>query len=272
MNRIGDRPAPARILAPMTELTPAPAPVEVSAPPADRFPLSPLVQGIREAILSRKLQEQAALLGRAGISSAAAVVLGATAVLAPDGGSAQAAVRGAALGHTISRTASPTEVARALAPKYFPVSGGRYNIGYDPRWQVFDQSKRPLHNSDFSRSATDARHQSGHPANDIFGPKGAPIVAPMNAKVVGIGVARKGGNYIKIQVGNVQMYFAHMGKHAAGLKVGSTVKAGQQLGTLGDTGSARGTAPHLHFQLKVDGRTVDPFPFLMAGHRAQGGR
>ena len=253
---------------------PSAADTPTIATPPPGMALTPLVQGIREAMLSPELRAQAALLGRNTLAGATAVVLGATSLFVPaDGAAAQAAVRGAALGRApVTQPAIPAEAAQALTPSHFPVGGGRYNVGYDARWQVFDQSRRPLHNSDFSRQATDPNHLRGHMGIDVFGPEGAPIVAPVAGRVVAVGTSRVGGNYVAIRAGNVQMYFAHLDAHAEGLKVGDAVRAGQALGTLGDTGSARGTAPHLHFELKIDGRKVNPFDFLMAGHRAEQGR
>jgi murein DD-endopeptidase MepM/ murein hydrolase activator NlpD len=246
---------------------------QIATPPPE-LPLAPLVRSIREAMMSPEVMAQAQLLGRQTLAGATAVVLGATTLFVPShGAAADAAVRGANLGRApVARVASPAEQAQLLTPSHFPVGGGRYNVGYDGRWQVWDQSQRPLHNSDFSRQATDPNHPRGHMGIDVFGPEGAPIVAPMEAKVVAVGRSRVGGNYVSIRAGNAQMYFAHLDSHAEGLKVGDTVRAGQALGTLGDTGSARGTAPHLHFELKISGQRVDPFDFLMSGHRAERSR
>ncbi|XOS92730.1 M23 family metallopeptidase [Brevibacillus laterosporus] len=65
------------------------------------------------------------------------------------------------------------------------------------------------------------------------------------------------------------MYYAHLSAFAPGLKVGSSVKTGQLIGFVGDTGyGSSGTsgmfAPHLHFGLYSNqtGEAVNPYPFL----------
>ena len=47
-----------------------------------------------------------------------------------------------------------------------------------------------------------------------------------------------------------------------GLEVGSFVKAGDVIGFVGDSGNAENTGSHTHFELHVDGRKVNPYPFL----------
>lgn len=133
----------------------------------------------------------------------------------------------------------------------FPVGGDIYNVGYDRAFENGDPYVDPLHNSDFSTSRTDPRH-ADHLAIDIFGPRGAPILSASDGEVVSIGTGGKGGNRVWIEHENpdgtkTHYYYAHLDEHQDGLQVGDTVSAGDQIGTLGDTGSARGTEPHLHF-------------------------
>lgn len=58
----------------------------------------------------------------------------------------------------------------------------------------------------------------------------------------------------------VTTLYAHMAPNSTPLSAGDTVAAGDYLGQVGDTGLS--TAPHLHFELKLDGVAVDPFAWL----------
>lgn len=159
----------------------------------------------------------------------------------------------------------------------FPVGGGQYNIGIDviqSQPGVVDEAAttaatedfdNPVHNSDFSLAPTDARHLNGHPGVDIFGPEGAPIIAAQGGEVTGVGNGSRGGNWVQItntaEDGTVTThYYAHLEQHVGDWEVGDTIEAGEQIGTLGDTGSAQGTSPHLHYEVEVDDVPVDPFP------------
>jgi murein DD-endopeptidase MepM/ murein hydrolase activator NlpD len=153
-----------------------------------------------------------------------------------------------------------------LSLETFPVGGERFNIGYDPHWNAFD-SETAHHNSDYSLHATDPNHRGGHLGIDIFGPKGAAIVAPVSGKVVSAGYSAKGGYHVTIRRGEVHYYHAHLTHLESTIKEGSDIVAGTVLGGLGDTGSARGTEPHLHFSMYESSMgyrngTINPYPSL----------
>ena len=128
----------------------------------------------------------------------------------------------------------------------FPVDGG-FNIGYDEDWDNFS-NPRGTANSDFSKKATGSGaggHPKGHFGIDIFGQRGTPIVAPVDGKV-------------KLNFGNGNTViiedldgFSHWLGHLDSITVedGDMVDAGTKVGTLGDTGNAKGTAPHLHYNV-----------------------
>lgn len=62
------------------------------------------------------------------------------------------------------------------------------------------------------------------------------------------------GNHIKIINGDVSTVYAHC--KAIYVKEGESIKQGQKIGEVGSTGNS--TGPHLHFEVRKEGRYVDP--------------
>ncbi len=104
-----------------------------------------------------------------------------------------------------------------------------------------------------------AKAHHDYAATDILAKAGCKFVAPINGVVdevnridawsgkTNLGIDR-GGLYVSI-IGDdgVRYYGSHLRSIPASIQSGVVVKAGRFLGTIGATGSARGTAPHLHF-------------------------
>lgn len=105
-----------------------------------------------------------------------------------------------------------------------------------------------------------------HAGIDIFAPKGSPILAPIAGKVVKVDAnSGLGGNAVWVNGADGRAYyFAHLDK--IGVAVGQALTAGSQLGTVGDTGNAKGGSPHLHFSIngKVgnENPVVNPFTVI----------
>lgn len=100
-----------------------------------------------------------------------------------------------------------------------------------------------------------------HGGLDFRGPVGAPIYAAAQGVVTFAGVQQGYGNCIEISHGNGLMTrYAHMSGFRA--RIGQTVNAGDVIGLIGNTG--RSTGPHLHFEVRVNGKAVNPRPFLEA--------
>jgi murein DD-endopeptidase MepM/ murein hydrolase activator NlpD len=100
-----------------------------------------------------------------------------------------------------------------------------------------------------------------HNGLDFRGPTGAPIHAAADGKITFVGRRSGYGNVIEISHGNgLTTRYAHMSKFRA--KRGQKVEAGDVIGALGSTG--RSTGPHLHFEVRINNRAVNPRPFLEA--------
>lgn len=163
----------------------------------------------------------------------------------------------------------------AVRIEAFPIAGHpgqtpMYNVGYDARWNNFDP-RTAFHNSDFSLTPTNASHPSGHLGVDIFAPRGQPVVAPVTGTVSAVGRIQVGGNRVTITQGSLSFYHAHLDTIAPGIRSGMAIRAGTPIGTVGNTGSAVSTAPHVHFSIYRNGNyrnSVDPFPALLRAHRA----
>jgi murein DD-endopeptidase MepM/ murein hydrolase activator NlpD len=103
-----------------------------------------------------------------------------------------------------------------------------------------------------------------HQGTDIMAPMGTPVLACERGIVTKIGTDVLGGNklWLKGESGTYY-YYAHLSAFAEGLANGQLVEAGRVIGYVGDTGNARGGAPHLHFEIHPDGgAAVNPYPLL----------
>jgi murein DD-endopeptidase MepM/ murein hydrolase activator NlpD len=107
------------------------------------------------------------------------------------------------------------------------------------------------------------RPQGAHQGVDILSPLGTPVVAVAAGAVERLSRSESGRGGITIWMrdtaGNV-FFYAHLASIADGLQDGTPVAIGQQIGTVGNTGDARGGPTHLHFELHPGGNgAVDPF-------------
>jgi murein DD-endopeptidase MepM/ murein hydrolase activator NlpD len=105
-----------------------------------------------------------------------------------------------------------------------------------------------------------------HAGLDFPGPMGSAIYAAAQGTVSFVGQKQGYGNCIEISHGNgLLTRYAHLS--ALGARVGQKVDAGARIGAMGSTG--RSTGPHLHFEVRINDRPVNPRPFLEAASRAQ---
>ena len=102
---------------------------------------------------------------------------------------------------------------------------------------------------------------ASHTGLDMAGTRGQPIYAAAGGKVVRAGRFAGYGNCIDIDHGNgVITRYGHLA--TIGVKVGQKVAIGEKIAGMGSTGRSTGT--HLHYEVRIDGRAVNPRPFIEA--------
>lgn len=117
-----------------------------------------------------------------------------------------------------------------------------------------------------------------HNAIDIMAPRGRPVVAAAPGLVEKLFYSRGGGGitvYVRSPDRRWQYYYAHLDAYAPGLHEGQRVKRGTPIGTVGISGNANPSGPHLHFAINRmepswrwhQGQPVNPYP-LLAGRTA----
>jgi murein DD-endopeptidase MepM/ murein hydrolase activator NlpD len=103
-----------------------------------------------------------------------------------------------------------------------------------------------------------------HTGNDIFALRGTPLVAVQDGTIEELRWRSLGGNSLHLLNDRGDyFYYAHLDHYAVGIRNGTRVSAGEVIGFIGNTGNARTTAPHCHFEIHPgSGDAVDPFPYL----------
>jgi murein DD-endopeptidase MepM/ murein hydrolase activator NlpD len=112
-----------------------------------------------------------------------------------------------------------------------------------------------------------------HDAIDIIAPRGTPVLAAVDGRIIKLFQSEKGGItlYQLGTDGRTVYYYAHLERYADGMTEGREARRGDVLGYVGDTGNARPGNYHLHFQIYVltdpkniwDGAPINPYPLLV---------
>jgi murein DD-endopeptidase MepM/ murein hydrolase activator NlpD len=96
---------------------------------------------------------------------------------------------------------------------------------------------------------------------------GTPIFASGNGVLEKVGLEGGYGKYIRIKHNNgYETAYGHMSAFAKGMEVGKRVRQGQVIGFVGSTGQS--TGPHVHYEILVNGRFVDPLRVKLPRGRA----
>lgn len=133
-------------------------------------------------------------------------------------------------------------VRREFLPTTLPVAGGaRLGSPFGPRLDPF------------------GRGRASHEGLDFVAPYGTPVLAAAGGVVVNAAYHPEFGNLVEINHGGELITrYAHLASMR--VELGAVVRRGQPVGALGSTG--RSTGPHLHFEVKENGRPLDPALFL----------
>ncbi len=105
-----------------------------------------------------------------------------------------------------------------------------------------------------------------HNGVDLAAPTGTPIYATADGIVSRADRFSSYGLYVSIEHGaSLQTRFAHMSRIA--VAAGERVRKGDIIGYVGSTG--RSTGPHLHYEVRVDGKPVNPIPYMVESEAQQ---
>jgi murein DD-endopeptidase MepM/ murein hydrolase activator NlpD len=130
----------------------------------------------------------------------------------------------------------------------------------------------PAHFTDSFDAGRDAgRH---HRAIDILAPRGTPVLAADDGRILRLSSNKLGGItiYAVDPLERVVYYYAHLDHYRDGLTQGMAILRGDTLGFVGTTGNAPENVPHLHFQIMRmpsdrrrywDGEAINPYPLLV---------
>ena len=109
-----------------------------------------------------------------------------------------------------------------------------------------------------------------HAGVDFAAPRGTPIYAAGDGTVKRANYFGSFGNYVAIRHANgYETAYAHLNGFARGIRAGTRVRQGQVIGYVGTTG--RSTGPHLHYEVHVNGKKMNPLALKVpTGRKLEG--
>jgi len=139
-------------------------------------------------------------------------------------------------------TAEQPELVTIDPPRLWPIAADQHAISSGFGYRMFKQKKRM------------------HTGIDIKAPVGTPVYATESGTVQEAGFHEKKGNYVVIEHDSIySTTYYHLSEIL--VKEGKAVKMGQKVGKTGNTGLS--TAPHLHYEVRVNGKAVDPAGYMI---------
>jgi len=158
--------------------------------------------------------------------------------------------------------------ARQAALNSIPIAGTATLSGaLPPGRYLFPVAGPTTFSNDWLNSRGGGRYHQGI---DLFAARGTPVVAVADGSLFNVGYNGLGGwrLWVRDRSGNT-FYYAHLSAYAPVATEGASVARGTVIGYVGDSGDARGTSPHLHFEIHPGGGgPVPPHPIVSGWPRA----
>lgn len=155
------------------------------------------------------------------------------------------------------------ERAAASGPSRTAGTGaGRAGTGAGRYVKAFPVSGEHAYSNDWGAP----RNQGSHEGTDIMADRHTPLIAADSGVISKMSRTESGlgGIYLWIRRDDgIQFYYAHMQSIAQGLEVGTRVALGQVVGTVGNSGDARYGATHVHFEVRREWTSFNPYPELV---------
>jgi len=126
-----------------------------------------------------------------------------------------------------------------------------------------DSLPSPLPGQNLTDTWGAARSQGrSHEGIDIFAERGTPIQSTTQGIVSKVGENTLGGLVVVVVgPGGAGHYYAHLEGYAD-ISPNDWVNKGDTIGYVGDSGNAKGTPPHVHYGIYINGSAVNPYPLL----------
>ncbi|HEX8063007.1 MAG TPA: M23 family metallopeptidase [Allosphingosinicella sp.] len=159
------------------------------------------------------------------------------------------------------------ETVRAADPNFKALFNSWTRLDQLEQGTVAIPSAEPVHGTNFTsgygvRSDPFKGRAAMHAGIDLAGPIGTPIYATADGVVQRSEYNNGGyGNLVELDHGHgIQTRYGHLSKSM--VAAGQKVKRGDMIALMGSTG--RSTGSHLHYEVRIDGKAVNPVPFLQS--------
>jgi murein DD-endopeptidase MepM/ murein hydrolase activator NlpD len=163
-----------------------------------------------------------------------------------------------------SRTLAPSLHLNNTGGSSQTMPSGAPNTSGSARFALIMPVNGPITDGFGPRAAPNAAASTYHLGLDIAGPEGTTIVAAAAGRVKSIG--DNGTMGWTVSIDHLNGFVTRYGHEPEGtniVAVGQMVAQGQPIGRIGMTGNT--TGPHVHFQLELNGKPIDPKPYIGAG-------